>query len=387
MAAGPLRPDEAIVLTSLSLSPSEELRELLADIVPAHRARWGSSNEWDALMDFQRTLGRHGWSAPSWPVELGGRGLDIAEQIACYSEFHRARAPRQVAVFGVNNVGPTIAASGTPEQKLHLGKILTAEEVWCQGFSEPDAGSDLAGLRCRADIDGDGFRINGQKVWTSVGLDATHCMLLVRTDPDAPKHKGISALLMPLDLPGVTRRAIKQINGKAEFAEMFFADVHVPRTALLGGLHDGWRVTMTTLGFERAGVIAIAGLLARDVQELITPERLRDASAVLRQRAVAAYSRSKILGWMGERALADVASDGPGAVASLIKLSWSKLGQEVAELRADLAGMDVIAGLDVEAADELLQSRAATIAGGTTEVMKNLLGERNLGLPREPGRS
>ncbi|MGD9796369.1 MAG: acyl-CoA dehydrogenase family protein, partial [Acidimicrobiia bacterium] len=206
-----------------------QLREVLGDIMPKHRATWGDSHEWAALLDFQTALGAAGWAAPGWPVEYGGKGLSVEELTACAAEFYKARCPRQIAVFGTANVGPTIMVNGTAEQKKYLARMLTAEDVWCQGFSEPDFGSDLAGLKTKAEIDGDEFVINGAKIWTSVGLNATHCMLLVRTDPDAPTHKGISALLIRLDLPGIDRRPIKQLNGLSEFAEMHFDNVRVPR--------------------------------------------------------------------------------------------------------------------------------------------------------------
>jgi alkylation response protein AidB-like acyl-CoA dehydrogenase len=294
-------------------------------------------------------------------------------------------APRRVAVYGTNNVGPTIAAFGTDEQKRHLPAILNGDEFWCQGFSEPDFGSDLAGLRTRADITDDGFVVNGQKVWTSIGMHASHCMLLVRTDPDAPKHAGISALLVRLDTPGLTRRPIKQINGESEFAELFFEDMVVPRSALLGPLHEGWRVTMATLGFERAGVISIAGTLANEIKQMTFSPEVATASPVMRQEVMALYSNARILEWFGQRALAninDVAA--ASAVASLIKQTWATLSKRYAEARCDLAGLGAIAGLAPDASQGLLTSRASTIAGGTTEVMKNILGERNLGLPREP---
>lgn len=371
-------------MSTETVSPAaDELRTVLERIMPAHRAKWGSSDEWAALTDFQRQLGAAGWGASAWPVELGGKGLDVNDQLACDVEFSRAGAPRRVAVYGTNNVAPTIAAVGTPEQKQHLRAIMMGDEFWCQGFSEPDAGSDLAGLRTKADVTDDGFIINGQKVWTSIGIHATHCMLLCRTEPDAPKHKGISALLVPMDTPGLTRRAIKQINGESEFAELFLDNVFVPRTALLGPLHEGWRVTMTTLGFERAGVLTIAGSLVGKVKALMHSEELVGVSPSLRDRAMNTYSKALILEWMGKRALAET-TDGPGAVSSLIKLVWSQLSAEYAELHADVAGIGVIAGLAPDAANELLGSRAAKIAGGTSEVMKNLIGERNLGLPREP---
>ena len=372
--------------TTEALNPhAAELRPVLADIMTRRRARWGDSEEWDALVDFQQELGRAGWGAPQWPVDVGGRGLGVVDTLACDTEFALAGAPRRVAVFGTNNVGPTINAFGTPEQRYHLPAILSGSEFWCQGFSEPDAGSDLAGLRTRAEVTDDGFVINGQKVWTSIGLTATQFMLLARTDPDASKHAGISAILVPMDTPGLTRRAIRQINGDAEFAELFLEDVFVPRSALLGPLHEGWRVTMATLGFERAGVISISGQLVDDVMELVHSPAVKDASGPLRHRMLDVYMKARIMQWMGERALAninDIAAS--GAAASLIKQTFSILHQSLAEVGIDLAGMDGVAGLKPEAAHHLLTSRSSTIAGGTTEVMKNILGERNLGLPREP---
>jgi alkylation response protein AidB-like acyl-CoA dehydrogenase len=365
------------------------LRPVLEAIIDRHRARWGDSDEWEALVDFQRELGAAGWGAPQWPVEIGGRGLGVVDTLACDTEFARVDAPRRIAVFGTNNVGPTINTFGTDEQKAHLSAILLGHEFWCQGFSEPDAGSDLAGLRTRAELtdgpDGEGFVINGQKVWTSIGLHATHCMLLARTDPDAPKHAGISALLVPMDVPGLTRQPIKQINGEAEFAELFFEDVFAPRSALLGPLNEGWRVTTATLGFERAGVISIAGKLVDDVMEMVRSPAVAHASRPLRHRVLDVYITARILQWMGDRALANINDpQAAGTASSLIKQTYSLLTQDVAEVLADLAGIDAVAGLAPDAAHRLLTSRASTIAGGTTEVMKNILGERNLGLPREP---
>jgi alkylation response protein AidB-like acyl-CoA dehydrogenase len=368
----------------MTTAPRDELRALLEnEILPAHRVRWGDSDEWDALVDFQRRLGAHRWTAPGWPIDIGGRGLDVEEQVACEAVFFELGTPTRVAVFGVNNVGPTIAAWGTPEQRRHLQAIVSADELWCQGFSEPDAGSDLAGLRTRADADGDDFVVNGQKIWTSIGLGATHCMLLVRTDPDAPKHKGISALLVPLDLPGITRRPITQINGAAEFAELFFDDVRVPRSALLGPVNEGWRVTMTTLGYERAGVLSLAGQLSADTERTVHDLAARGAlTGTVRDRAMDVYIEAQLLRVTGERALA-VENSGPGALSSLIKLAWSHLSQQLHELAVDATGIAAVAGDgDLPAAQRLVHGRSLTIAGGTTEVLRNLIGERVLGLPK-----
>jgi 3-oxochol-4-en-24-oyl-CoA dehydrogenase len=361
------------------------LRPVLEDILARHRRQWGDSDEWEALTDFQRELGKAGWGAPQWPEEIGGRGLGVVDMLACDTEFARVNAPQRVAVFGTNNVGPTIHTFGTDEQKVHVQAILNGDEFWCQGFSEPDNGSDLAGLRTSAEIVEGGFLVNGQKVWTSIGLDATHCMLLVRTDPEAAKHAGISVLLVPMDSPGLTRRPIKQINGASEFAELFFEDMFVPASALLGPLHQGWMVTMACLGFERSGVISVSGELVDDIVSTTFSPAVAAASPVLRQRVVEVYSKARIMQWMGDRALANINDPAAaGAASSLIKQSFSQLMQQYAEVAADLAGPDLMAGLAPTAEHRLLTSRASTIAGGTTEVMKNILGERNLCLPREP---
>jgi alkylation response protein AidB-like acyl-CoA dehydrogenase len=367
------------------MKPNEELRAVLDEIVPRHRERWGDSDEWEGLVEFQRALGARGWSAPAWPVEIGGRGLGVEDQIACDAEFNHTRAPRRIAVFGVKNVGPTIAAAGTPEQKQHLQRILMADEVWCQGFSEPDAGSDLAGLRCRAELHGDHFVVNGTKVWTSIGLWATHCMLLVRTDPDAPAHRGISALLVPLDTPGITRNPIVQATGERDFAEMVFEDVVVPVSALLGPMHGGWGVTMSTLGYERAGVIEISGNLITEIEGFLhAAARDGKLGARARDRGAAIYTRARILGWLGERSLLADGGGPNGGVAGLIKLAWSTLGQSFAEYTAEVDGLAAIAGDNMRSGERLVGSRSYTIAGGTTEVMRNIIGERTLGLPREP---
>ncbi|MCW2634904.1 MAG: hypothetical protein JWQ99_1271, partial [Blastococcus sp.] len=238
----------------------------------------------------------------------------------------------------------------------------------------------LAALSTRAEIDGDEFVVNGQKVWTSAGMQGTHIMLLVRTDPAAPKHRGISVLLVPLDSAGIERRPLRQLTGESEFAEIFFTDVRVPRSALLGPLHDGWRVTMATLGYERTGVISMAAKLQRDVEVLVTGLRVEDP--LLREELVRRWMQARITGMLGARALAKLGDDGrPGAEQSVIKFAWSTamadLGETLMRVQGD-AGL--LAGNP--AVHRFLQSRSATIAAGTTEVMKDLLAERVLGLPR-----
>src|SRR5829696_9825851 len=292
-------------------APAQELRTYLEKVVPAYRAQWGAGTSFEAALAWQRLLAEGGWAAPSWPVEAGGRGLGVVDRVACDAELARVDAPMAAGVLGLQNVGPALILFGTDEQKASLPRILTGEEIWCQGFSEPGAGSDLAALNTRAEIDGDDFVVNGQKIWTSAGMHGTHIMLLVRTDPAAPKHRGISVLLVPLDSPGIDRRPLRQITGESEFAEIFFTDVRVPRSALLGPLHDGWAVTMATLGYERTGVISLAAKLQRDVEVLVAGLRVEDP--LLRDELVQRWIDARLTGILGARALAKLGADGrPG---------------------------------------------------------------------------
>ena len=369
-------------------TPAEELASFLDVERPAFDAQWGSDRGFAARLDWQQRLHRGGWVAPSWPTEIGGRGLGVADRVACDLELGRRKAPTIAGILGVNNVGPTLAMFGTEEQRAHLPKILSGEELWCQGFSEPDAGSDLAALRTQAVRDGDAYVVNGQKVWTSQGMEATHCELLVRTDPEVPKHKGISVLVLPMDLPGIERRPLRQITGEADFAEVFFTDVRVPASCLLGPENDGWRVTMATLSHERTGVVTMSSLLESDVRTLIAAHARtgpRPVSDGLRDELVQRYVEARVLGVMGANSLANAVAGGhPGPEQSVIKLSWSLLTQRLSATRLAVEGLPALTGQVPAAAGSYLGARAATIAGGTTEVMKNILAERVLGLPKEP---
>lgn len=371
------------------VSPSlDEFAALVDEALPAHRAEH-PTDDYASRLAWQQRLHAAGWIAPHWPEEFGGKGLGIVDQVEYDRVLGSRRAPVTFAgVLGLNNVAPTLMRFGTPEQKTHLAKIQSTEEIWCQGFSEPSSGSDLASLRTRARIEGDGddreFVISGQKVWTSEGMEATHCLLLVRTDPDAAPHKGISALLVPLDTPGITRRPITQITGEGGFAEMFFDEVRVPGSALLGPLNEGWMVTMTTLAFERAGVIMMASRLEQEVEDVFAEfdgEELSDSSRIaLLDRLVEA----RTLGLLGQRALMTIARRGaPGPEHSVIKLVWSRVAQAIADTRLSVAGPLALAGeAGAAARSGALGSRAMTIAGGTTEVMKNILAQQVLRLPR-----
>jgi alkylation response protein AidB-like acyl-CoA dehydrogenase len=335
-------------------------------------------DSFEAHRSWNATLFDAGYAAVSWPAEFGGRDAGVAEQLAWHEEMARARAPGPVNAIGVANIAPAIMALGTDEQKQRfLRPMLRGDEIWSQGMSEPEAGSDLAALRCRADLDGGHFVVNGQKTWNSFGDRADWCQLYVRTDSDAPRHKGITCLLVDMRTPGIEARPIRTMAGDTSFSELFFTDVRVPVTAVLGEVDDGWRVATDTLSNERAGV---AGLYLSLRAKL---DRVLDADAPIARDALAArYIEARNLELLAKRALgAAMTGRAPGAEGSVIKLAWSQAEQALAATAIDVAGVH---GLDGPRAWALLSSRSLSIAGGTTEVNKNIIGERVLGLPKEP---
>ena len=282
-------------------------------------------------------------------------------------------------------LGPTLMKHGTPAQQgRFLQKILTAEQLWCQGFSEPNAGSDLASLATKAEADGDNFVVNGQKVWTTCGHLAGWCELLVRTDPDAPKHRGISCLLVDMSLPGIEDRPLVTITGDREFSELFFTDVHVPASALLGPLHGGWKVAMTTLAYERGGVANLHLGVRRKVRRLLDTavERGRHHDPVLRQRLARVYLEGEYLKLLGDRAVSGaIHGRDMGPESSLAKLFWAEVENSIAEVAGDVLGPEANTG---DWGRDRVYVRAMSIAGGTTQVNKNIVAQRVLGLPREP---
>ena len=347
--------------------------------VGGHQIEGGSL---EVLREWNRTLADGGWAAPSWPVEHGGRGAGVPEQLAYLEETNRLRAPGPVNVIGVSNIAPAIMHFGTPEQQERfLQPMLRGDEIWSQGMSEPDAGSDLASLRTAAVEDGDDFVINGQKTWNSLGHFADWCQLYVRTDPTAKKHAGITCFLVDLRTPGIEPRPLTTITGGQSFAELFFTDARVPRSAMLGPLHAGWSVAMTTLSFERAGVARLHLSLANRLDELLADPRAEAGleDPVLRQRLAGVYADIRCMRFLTERSLSDPAAAGAGG--SLAKLSWAHCDQELAALAVDLVGLDALVGSD-RWGENLLAVRQASIAGGTTEINKNIVGEHVLGLPR-----
>jgi alkylation response protein AidB-like acyl-CoA dehydrogenase len=289
-------------------------------------------------------------------------------------------------VIGVSNIAPAIMAYGTAaQQERFLRPMLRGDEIWSQGMSEPDAGSDLASLRTSAVADADDFVVNGQKTWNSLGQLADWCQLYVRTDPDVPKHKGISCLLVDLRTPGIEIRPVRTITGEQPFSELFFTDARVPRDALLGPLHQGWQVAMTTLSFERAGVARLHLGLSRKLEHLLSePAAARSLEDPrIRDRVAAIYADIACMRWMCNRSLAQMRNGQPtGPDGSLAKLAWGRTEQRLADLAVDMIGMD--AGIDGQWAYNLAAARQTTIAGGTTEINRNIIAEMGLGLPREP---
>ena len=352
-----------------------------------------------ALTDWQRRLWEAGYLGLSWPKEYGGQGASMIESAIFNEEMARVRAPAPLNELGLSMGGPTILEHGTEEQKRRfLPKILSCEEVWCQGFSEPGSGSDLAALGTRAVIDGDHFVVNGQKVWTSLGHISDWCMLLVRTDSDAPKHRGISYLLVDMHSPGVTVRPLRQITGEAEFNEMFFDDVRVPRENLLGPLNGGWGVALTTLMNERATLALATVMRFRNVfDDLAELGRrvIREGTCtldprVIRQTLAQFYVEVESMKYLAYRNFSKLTRGGtPGPEGSISKVLWSELNQRMNEFALVLQGPR--AALEEgsnHAVDEgrwqyaLLRSRGNTIEEGTSEIQRSIIAERLLRLPK-----
>lgn len=368
-----------------------ELREWLAEnltdeLVAARRPAGRDDAAFERLRVWNATMADAGWAAVSWPREYGGRGATVLEQLVYTEETTRARAPVPLNVIGLNNIAPAIMQYGTESQKRALlPRMMRADDIWCQGMSEPEAGSDLAALRTRAVRDGDDFIVNGQKIWTSLGHRADWCQLYVRTDPDAPKHKGISCLIVDMTLPGIEARPLVTLNGDADFAEVFFHDVRVPADALLGPLDAGWQVATTTLSHERAGAARLYAEMQVRLEELVDDLATADAGAlddpVTLRRLGEIAVRIKYLEVLCQRSISATIHGGDAlGSASLAKTVWGEIGQDLAALAFDTLG-----GRDTGApwADYRLTSRALTIAGGTSQINKNITAQRVLGLPRK----
>jgi alkylation response protein AidB-like acyl-CoA dehydrogenase len=375
----------------------EGLRRWLSEHLPAG---WNTPDwRWPEdrvgfLKDWSRQTYEAGYSGLAWPKEYGGAGAPLAHQAIAYEELARADAPEHVGLIGIGMAGPTIIAAGTDDHKrAYLQKILTGEEVWCQGFSEPGAGSDLASLQTRAVRDGDGFRITGQKVWSSFAHIADRCILLARTNPDAPKHDGITYFLLDMHAEGVETRPLRQITGTAEFNEIFLDDVHVPADQVVGEVDQGWRVAMTTLMFERGtsvfhligwldrafrGLVDLANRTRRNGGTAADDPRVRDALARI-------HTDIEALRYTNYRSLSTITRRGvPGPEGSIAKLHWSLTHQRLTHVALDILGPEAAYASDDEHAWTFrqLRTRGNTIEAGTSEVLRNIVAERVLGLPR-----
>ncbi len=369
----------------------EELRQWLDDNHPGQEPT-GDEAAFQFRRDWQRRLNDAGWAGVSWPREYGGRGATLIEQAIFNEEVVRQRLPSVANVLGIAMGGPTVIAHGTEEQKQeYLPGILSAEEIWCQGFSEPESGSDLASLKTRAVRDGDEWVVTGQKVWTTFAHHAKWCMLVARTDPEAPKHKGLTYFLMDMQQDAVQIRPLRQITGEAEFNELFIEEARIPHDNIVGGEGNGWAVAITTLmherftlafGLQMAAQIAL-GQLRERARDMPGPDgRPVSEDPVIRQRLAQLTIEAEVLRLNAYRGLTAVMRHGvPGPEGSLGKWHWSEVSQSLTELAMDMAGPRAMLAED-DWTYRFLRARANSIEGGTTEILKNIVAERVLGLPR-----
>ncbi len=384
----------------------DELRGWFADNPPGDMPEGDEDGAYAWRRAFQRRLADGGWAAVHWPVEFGGRGATLTQSAIFFEELARARAPLPANVLGLLLAGPTIMIWGTPEQKERLlAPIVTAEEIWCQGFSEPEAGSDLASLKTRAVKEADHPRpaheseaggrarrerggdwvITGQKVWTSGAQYSKWCMLVARTDTEAPKHKGLTYFLMDMEQDAVQVRPLRQITGEAEFNELFIEEARVPEENVLGGVGNGWKVALTTLMNERAGLAFFLQVRLRQLLDQVFAEADRRGlldDPVIADRLGEMHLKAEVLRLTAYRGLTAIERYGqPGPEGSLTKWMWSEGNQQLTQLAADLLGPEALAA-GGSWSYELLRSRGNTIEGGTTEILKNIVAERVLGLPK-----
>jgi alkylation response protein AidB-like acyl-CoA dehydrogenase len=364
-----------------------EARAWLAANVPADKSPPDGPASRDYVLAWQQRLASGRWTGITWPETYGGRGLSVAEQIVWCEEYALADGPTPLdaSFVGMNHAGPTLIACGTEAQKaFHLPLILTGEAIWCQGFSEPGTGSDLASLRTKAHVEGDQLVINGQKIWSSFADIADWQELLVRTDSTGKPHAGISWVICPMDAPGITVRPIATMAGPTKFCEVFYDNVRIPLTNVVGGLNNGWATAMSTLSFERG-----TAALALQLRLVLQVERLMAACPpgrpVLRARIARLRAEATAMRAMAYRFAIEAASGVPGPEGSIIRLYFAELSQRVGAAAIDLHGIAAPETLgDHGWAHDYLDSFSETIAGGTAEIQRNIIGERVLGLPRGP---
>jgi alkylation response protein AidB-like acyl-CoA dehydrogenase len=368
----------------------EECRDWLQSNIPAGKRPLDAADAIDFDKAWQRRLFDAGWAGINWPVDYGGRGLSIVQQVIWLEEYAEARAPWIGANFvGINHGGPTLILNASEEQKAcHLPQILKGEAIWCQGFSEPGAGSDLAGIKTRGRIEGDELVVSGSKIWTSFAHVADWQELVLRTEEGSQRHAGLSWVICDMHAPGITVRPIRKMSGQTEFAEVFYDDVRIPLTHVVGGLGNGWKVAMSTLSFERGtGFIADQVKQGHEIAELVAVAR---ANGMIRDDRIAdqlAQMRAEVaaLRAMTYRNISEVMRTGqPGPEASVIRLFTSELGQRLERMAVLLMGESVLdfAYGDDNAVHDYLRGFAATIAGGTAQIQRDIIGERLLGLPK-----
>ena len=375
----------------------EGLRGWLADNLPEgwNTPEWREPEDRVAfLKEWTGKLHDAGYSGLSWPKEFGGAGAPLSFQAIAYEELARAEAPEHVGLIGIGMAGPTIIAAGTDDHKsAYLAKILSGEEVWCQGFSEPGSGSDLASLQTRAVPDGDGYRVTGQKVWSSFAHFADRCILLARTNPDAPKHQGITFFLLDMHADGVETRPLRQITGEAEFNEIFLDDVYIPRDQIVGEVDRGWQVGITTLMFERGtSTFFLIGWLDTAFRNLLelaktTPHNGGVAAndPRIRDRIAHSYADIQALRFTNHRSLSTLMKQGiPGPEGSIAKLHWSEAHQRLTHLALDILGEDAPLWPPEFRSwqQRQLRTRGNTIEAGSSEILRNIVAERVLGLPK-----
>jgi len=358
------------------------------------RGRGGPGDEhelFDERWAWEQELGRDNWIGLGWPAEYGGRGASLLEQVIFFEEYARAGGPGRVGIIGEGLLGPTIVHFGRDDQKrAFLPGILRGTEIWCQGYSEPNAGSDLANVQTRAERDGDEWVVQGQKVWTSLAHWAQWIFVLCRTDRDAPKHKGLSYLLLPMDQPGIEIRPIVQITGHSEFNETFFDGARTAAENVVGEVNGGWRVAMGTLAFERgASTLGQQLSFENELREITDVARANGTGTdpVVRQRLAEAWSTLRVMRFHALRTLPLMETGTVSPATAIHKLFWANFHRALGELAVDIlgaAGVSGIQGDDDRMQRLFLYSRADTIYGGSNEIQKNVIGEQALGLPREP---
>ncbi|HKS40889.1 MAG TPA: acyl-CoA dehydrogenase [Blastocatellia bacterium] len=394
----------------LNLTPQEqqfrdEFRAWLESNIPADWQAYESRDEessrerFEFLRAWQKKMFEAGWVGIHWPKEYGGRGVTLIEQAVFIEEMARAQAPPLINVLGLSLLGPTLINYGTEEQKKRfLSNILSADEIWCQGYSEPNAGSDLAALRSEAVLDGDHFIVNGQKTWTSFGHYADFCFAVVRTDPDAPKHKGLTYMLIDMHSPGVRLRPLKQMTGESEFNEVFFENVKVPVENVVGRVNDGWNIAIATLMFERGTLGASLQItFKRQIERLIELShkltrngRPASEDSLIRQKLAQMYTEIEIFRMNQMRTLTRMSKTGvPGPEGSIQKIFWSEMNQRMQQVAMEMLGP--YGQLTREGdyavdhgqwAHAYLRSRGNTIEAGTSEIQRNIIGHFVLGLPK-----